>query len=179
MASLTSPREEVVTVRTYEILTYSELAPLLDALGAKSNRVETLRYSFDAPMAQPAVGLIVSFAIQAGHGLIGTTLLTELTKEGYRVVREQFLHLLNAIRDRDGASRGGRHYWERGQGAIEVGQLRFVVGSGITDAEFCRRMGRAKQVVENLPKFVTKQAPTAQRYTFWWNYETDSWQSGV
>jgi hypothetical protein len=168
---MTNETDEVA-VQSFRVVTYGELAPLLDALDGKARTVSSLRHGFDAPMAQPTAALVLSFVMPIMEAGLARIILTELTKDGYRIVRDQFLGLLRRIKERDHMG----NYWEYGQGAIEVGQLRFHVGAGITDEEFCRRIQRAQDVVNNLPRFVTKGAAGQGVYAFWWDEDADVWR---
>lgn len=46
-----------IGVHAFQVVTYTELAPLLDALGDVAPTVRSQRHSFDAPMAQPTAAL--------------------------------------------------------------------------------------------------------------------------
>ncbi len=89
--------------------------------------------------------------------------IAEMTKDGYRAVREQFLELPKHIRERD---RMG-NYWKNGQGAIEVGQLRFYVGADVNEEKLRRQMERAQALVSDMPRFVTKSTSSSIAVPLW------------
>jgi hypothetical protein len=155
--------EAAVEVSFAEDLSYTDVAPLLDALSETAIfRVRTSRVGWSGPAAGgPELGLIITAAGAVGASAFAKTFCEELAKDVYRGVRAG----INAAARRLRSKAEPRAVVPL---VIEVGAIRLCLGSLVqeepaagewTDAWLIERLREAQAIVDASPDLAEADPP--------------------
>jgi hypothetical protein len=95
--------EAAVDVGFAEDLSYSDMAPVLDAFGVTSVfRVNTSRVGWSGPAAGgPEIGIVLTAVAAVGGAAFAKTFCEELAKDAYKAVRSALIGIVRQLRERD------------------------------------------------------------------------------
>jgi hypothetical protein len=155
--------DAAVDVQFAEDLSYTEVAPLLDAFAQTSIfNVRAGRVGWSGPAAGgPELGIVITAAAAVGASVFAKTFCEELAKDAYKGVRAAMNALVRRLRDKP-APRAVVPL------VIEVGAIRFCLGSMVhedpapdewTDEWLLARLAEAQAILDASPEPVDAERP--------------------
>jgi hypothetical protein len=152
-------------------ITYSDIAPILDELGqqfrvVKTTRIDARGLAVGGPGTQTALSILIDIGEFAG-ALVIKDLLSELTKDTYRELRDEILEFRRRKQEEDGRP---------GQPSVSftIGGLWFRILAPVTGEELVDALIAAYNLAEGLPEEeVVNPLGAARHYD--WDAATRTW----
>lgn len=158
-------------VRFSAPLTFSDLAPAMDELGARIRRVKSSRIDARGLAIGGGFDVPLDFVFEAGQAaaqLLVTGLLAELAKDTYRGLRTAILELRKKGRTPEWGDRDISF-------SLTIGSLWFVFESPLTDEQFVEAVNSAHALAETLPNEELNHPQGTRGRHYNWDEASKSW----